>query len=133
MLKKSFFVKYLSCFANKQQNLIDSAPLRTTSVSALMLNVVPQVILGISFCLSFAENEKLLTQVDLCNSNSAPIGGHETNKCIVANISPPRISDSIPRIIQICRTGLTRFVRPSSIVIQTVPVKIKIKKRIKKK
>jgi len=53
-----------------------------------------------------------------------PIDSHEANKFVVACISGSWISDYTLCIIQICWTALTRFVRPTSVVIQTVPVEI---------
>ena len=49
---------------------------------------------------------------------------HETNKLVDASISCSWVSDRTIRIIQICSTGLPRLVRPYSVVIQTVPMKI---------
>lgn len=52
------------------------------------------------------------------------VSGHKADKFVDACVNFSRIINDIFCIIQICSTALARFMRPSTIVIQTVPMEI---------
>lgn len=62
----------------------------------------------------------------LYNCYIISINSQEPNKQVVAGVSGSWVGDVILCVVQPCYTGLARFMRPCSIVIQTVKVEISI-------